>query len=111
MATVNLTRTDSGYVRHAPQCAGCPGCAAASQVVRLPINAAAVSIELSLYNQWQLLFHSWLLPLFSAIVACIACKTLNVAEGWSVLAITMTFILGISFCRIVPISALKISSS
>ena len=92
---------DGQYAVHVNGCGHCHGCGAG-------VTADRVGLQLSAGAQFQLLWHSLMMPLLMVVLVAIACAMLQLAESTAVCLTLFVFILAMMSCREVPVSDLKI---
>jgi positive regulator of sigma E activity len=115
MTLLNLNRIVPGrdeFASQTPACSGCSGCADRPQSVSLSqVRGDSVVIELSLNAQLEMLWNSWLKPLFAMVMSALGCVTLGVSEPLAVGIALVAFVAGYLVCYAVPQHALKISEN
>ena len=91
-------------------CKGCSGCGDRLSVVTLSqVRGDSVVIELSLTAQWEMLWNSWMKPLFATVIAAVGSESFGLSEPLTVGLALTGFLSGYLVCFAVPRHALKVS--
>ena len=91
-------------------CKGCSGCADKPRVVSLSeVRSDSAVIELPLAAQWEVLWNSWMKPLFVTVIAAAGSETFGFSEPLTVGLTLTAFLAGYLVCCAVPRDALKVS--
>jgi hypothetical protein len=93
-------------------CEGCSGCAERPRVVTLSqVHGDSAVIELSLSAQWEMLWNSWMKPLFATVIAAVGSESFGFSEPLTVGLALTGFLAGYLVCFAVPRHAMKVSKN
>ena len=91
-------------------CKGCSGCADKPRIVSLSeVRSDSAVVELPLAAQWEMLWNSWMKPLFVTVVAAVGSESFGLSEPLTIGLALTGFLAGYLVCSTVPRHALKVS--